>query len=109
MLRTVETSFFEAPFELPKDYVKQVKLIEKGTLQADVLMVVEESETAHLQSCNSDSGHSTDMEDDKRGDVVDGCGSDGEGGWEEAKQEKKKRRAKAKKRTKKAGSIEGTV
>ena len=45
------------------------------------------------------------------GDVVDGCGSDGNGvgGWEEPKQEKKKRRAKAKKRSKKAGLTEDTV
>ena len=44
------------------------------------------------------------------GNVVDGCGSDGDGngGWEEPKQEKKKRRAKAKK-NKKAGSTEDTV
>ena len=111
MLRTMETSFFEAPFELPKDYVKQAKLKEKGTSRADVSMVVEESETAHLQSRNSGSEHNTDLEDDEMGDVVDGCGSDGDGdgGWEEPKQEKKKRRAKAKKRSKKAGSTEDTV
>ena len=44
-------------------------------------------------------------------DVVEGCGSDGngEGGWEEPKQEKKKHRAKPKKRSKKAGSTEDTV
>ena len=87
MLRTMETSFFEAPFELPKDYVKQAKLKEKGTSRADVLTVVEESETAHLQSRNSDSEHNTDLEDDEMGDVVDGCSSDGDGdgGWEEPK------------------------
>ena len=79
MLRTMETSVFEAPFELPRDYVKQAKLKEKGTLQADVSTVVEESETAHLQSRNSDSEHNIDLEDDKMGDVVDGCGSDGDG------------------------------
>ena len=111
MLRTIKTSFFEAPFELPKDYVKQAKLKEKRASQANVLTVVEESETAHLQSHNSDSEHNTDLEDDEMGDVVDGCGSDGngDGGWEEPKQEKKKRRAKAKKRSKKAGSIEDTI
>ena len=38
---------FNAPFELPKNYVKQAKLTEKGTSRADVLTVVEESETAH--------------------------------------------------------------
>ena len=31
------------------------------------------------------SEHNTDLDDDEMGDVVDGCGSDGEGGWEEAK------------------------
>ena len=31
MLCTMETRFFEAPFELPKEYVKQAKLKEKGT------------------------------------------------------------------------------
>ena len=49
--------------------------------------MVEESETAHLQSRNSDSEHNTDLEDDKMGDVVDGCSNDGngDGGWEEPK------------------------
>ena len=98
-------------FELPKDYVKQAKLMEKGTSRADVSTVVEESETTHLHSRNSDSGHNTDLEDDEMCDVVDSCSSDGNanGGWEEPKQEKKKRRAKAKKRSKKAGSTEDTV
>ena len=41
-------AFFEVPFELPKDYMKQAKLTEKGTLLADVLTVVEESKIAHL-------------------------------------------------------------
>ena len=48
MLRMMETNFFEVPFELPKDYMKQAKLTEKGTLLADVLTVVEESKIAHL-------------------------------------------------------------
>ena len=39
MLCTMEISFFEAPFELPKDYVKQAKLKEKGTSRADVSTV----------------------------------------------------------------------
>ena len=75
------------------------------------MTVVEESETVHLQSRNSDSGHNTDLEDDEMGDVVDSGGSygNGDGGWEESKQEHKKPKAKAKKRGKKAGSIEDTV
>ena len=48
MLHHMETSFFKVAFELPKDYVKQAKLKEKGTSQADISTVVEESETAHL-------------------------------------------------------------
>ena len=49
--------------------------------------MVEESETAHLQSHNSDSEHNTDLEDDEMGNIVDGYSSDGngDGGWEEPK------------------------
>ena len=98
-------------FEIPRDYMKEVKLMEKGTSRADVLTVVEESEIAGLQSCNSDSGHKTDLEDDEMGDIVNGNGRDGDGdcGWEKPKQEKKKPKANAEKRGRKAGSIEDTV
>ena len=79
--------------------------------RANVSIVVEESETVHLQSRDSDSEHNTDLEDDEMGDVVDGCSSDGDGdgGWEEPKQEEEKHRAKAKKKSKKAGSTEDIV
>ena len=60
---------------------------------------------------NSDSGHNTDLEDDEMGEVVDSSGSDGngDGGWEEQKQENKKRKATAKKRGKEADSTEDIV